>query len=91
MLSLYLLHFLALISYRVFRYETTIVVKTIHVLLQIVAFIFAVVSLNAVFSFHNHQGVEHMTSLHSWIGMIIVVVFGAQVCKTCFYTIMLSY
>lgn len=68
-----------MISYRVFRYETKLVVKSIHFCLQVAAFIFAVVGLLAVFSFHNRQGKENITSLHSWIGMIIVVIFGLQV------------
>lgn len=71
-----------MMSYRVFRYETKVVVKTIHLCLQIAAFIFVVVSLLAVFSFYNHEGIENITSLHSWVGMIIVVVFGLQVCRS---------
>ncbi|CAB3979051.1 Cytochrome b561 [Paramuricea clavata] len=68
----------AMISYRVFRYETKVVVKSMHFCLQVAAFIFAVVGLLAVFSVRNHQGGENITSLHSWIGMIIVVIFGLQ-------------
>ncbi|XP_028396994.1 cytochrome b561-like [Dendronephthya gigantea] len=68
----------AMISYRVFRYESKVVVKTVHLCLQTASFIFVVVSLLAVFSHHDHKGEENITSLHSWIGMIIVVVFGLQ-------------
>ena len=67
-----------MISYRVFRYETKVVVKTMHFCLQISAFIFVVVSLLAVFSYADN----HLTSLHSWIGMIIVIVYGLQVWLT---------
>ena len=54
-------------------------VKTIHLCLQGAAFIFAVVSLLAVFDFHNHKNMKNITSLHSWIGMVIVILFGLQV------------
>ena len=53
--------------------------KTIHLCLQASAFIFAVVGLLAVFNYHNHQGFENITSLHSWIGIVIVILFGLQV------------
>lgn len=70
---------LALMSYRIFRYEKKVIVKVIHLCFQIAAFIFAVTALLAVFDFHNHTNKPNITSLHSWIGMVLIITFGLQV------------
>lgn len=66
-------------AYRIFRYEAKVIVKFIHLCLQVASFIFAVTALVAVFSFKNNMNYPNITSLHSWIGMIIVISFGLQV------------
>ena len=42
------------------------------------AFIIATVGLFAIFKFHNDKGIANMYSLHSWLGIVFVVLFGLQ-------------
>ncbi|NXS62535.1 CYAC3 protein, partial [Brachypteracias leptosomus] len=53
--------------------------KVLHGGLALAAFILAVLGLAAVFSFHNHQGTPNMYSLHSWLGLVTVLLFSCQV------------
>ena len=53
--------------------------KFIHAGLNILAFILAVVSLVAVFDFHNAQNIPNMYSLHSWAGLAAVILYAIQV------------
>ncbi|XP_069713374.1 lysosomal membrane ascorbate-dependent ferrireductase CYB561A3 isoform X3 [Phaenicophaeus curvirostris] len=52
--------------------------KLLHCCLALTAFILAVLGLVAVFRFHNKQGTPHMYSLHSWLGLITVLLFSCQ-------------
>uniref|UniRef100_A0A8C8RW26 Lysosomal membrane ascorbate-dependent ferrireductase CYB561A3 n=1 Tax=Pelusios castaneus TaxID=367368 RepID=A0A8C8RW26_9SAUR len=52
--------------------------KLLHAALTLVAFILVVLGLVAVFSFHNHQRTANMYSLHSWLGLVAVLVFSCQ-------------
>ncbi|XP_010043930.2 probable transmembrane ascorbate ferrireductase 3 [Eucalyptus grandis] len=52
--------------------------KVTHMFLHIIAFILGVVGLCAVFKFHNMQEIEDMNSLHSWIGIGTISLFGCQ-------------
>ncbi|KAG7227572.1 hypothetical protein INR49_005387 [Caranx melampygus] len=52
--------------------------KFIHAGLNLVAFIFAVVSLVAVFDFHNAAKIPNMYSLHSWLGLTAVILYCLQ-------------
>lgn len=56
-------------------------VKFVHAGLNLVAFVFAVVSLVAVFDFHNGANIPNMYSLHSWLGLIVVILYCLQVNK----------
>lgn len=53
--------------------------KFIHAGLNLVAFILAVISLVAVFDFHNAAKIPNMYSLHSWLGLIAVILYCLQV------------
>lgn len=66
------------VSYRVLRYQNKYQVKLIHAFLHLFAFIFAVLGLVAVFDFHNAKNIPNVYSLHSWIGIGTVVLFGCQ-------------
>ena len=68
-----------MIVYRVFRHENKLFVKLVHFGLQLVVFAIAVWGLKAVFDFHNHNNIPNLYSLHSWCGLITVILFSSQV------------
>ncbi|XP_069791702.1 plasma membrane ascorbate-dependent reductase CYBRD1 [Narcine bancroftii] len=53
--------------------------KNIHAGLNTVTFILMVISLVAVFDFHNSKKIPNMYSLHSWIGLAAVIMHALQV------------
>ena len=68
-----------MIVYRVFRHENKFFVKLIHFGLQLVAFVIAVWGLKAAFDFHNKNNIPNLYSLHSWCGLVVVILFSLQV------------
>jgi len=69
-----------ILAYRVFRNDRKVLIKVLHAVLHIGALIFASVGLKAVFDSHNLKTPpsNNMYSLHSWIGMFVIVCFGVQ-------------
>ncbi|KAM7407457.1 hypothetical protein PAMA_003265 [Pampus argenteus] len=55
-----------------------LMMKFIHAGLHLLAFIFAVISMVAVFDFHNTAKIPNMYSLHSWLGLMAVILYGLQ-------------
>lgn len=53
--------------------------KLIHAGLHVLAFILAVISVVAVFDFHNTKDIPNMYSLHSWLGLTAVILYPTQV------------
>lgn len=53
--------------------------KFIHAGLHVAAFLCAVIALVAAFDFHNAAKIPNMYSLHSWIGLTAVILYGLQV------------
>ncbi|XP_077473307.1 plasma membrane ascorbate-dependent reductase CYBRD1 [Stigmatopora argus] len=71
---------LAIIVYRLpwtWKYSK-LTMKFVHATLNLVAFISAVVATVAVFDFHNDAGIPNMYSLHSWLGLAAVMLYGLQ-------------
>ncbi|KAE8299319.1 Cytochrome b reductase 1 [Larimichthys crocea] len=52
--------------------------KFIHAGLNLLALILAVISLVAVFDFHNAASIPNMYSLHSWLGLVAVILYCLQ-------------
>lgn len=55
-----------------------LMMKFIHAGLNILAFTLAVISLVAVFDFHNAANIPNMYSLHSWVGLAAVILYALQ-------------
>ncbi|XP_035532523.1 cytochrome b reductase 1 [Morone saxatilis] len=55
-----------------------LIMKFIHAGLNLLAFILAVISMVAVFDFHNAAKIPNMYSLHSWLGLIAVILYCLQ-------------
>nr|Q5CZL8.2 RecName: Full=Plasma membrane ascorbate-dependent reductase CYBRD1; AltName: Full=Cytochrome b reductase 1 [Xenopus tropicalis] len=55
-----------------------LLMKFIHAGLHLTAFVFTIVALVAVFDFHNAKNIPNMYSLHSWIGLTVVILYALQ-------------
>ncbi|XP_049479318.1 plasma membrane ascorbate-dependent reductase CYBRD1-like isoform X1 [Panthera uncia] len=72
--------FLAIIVYRLpWTWKCSkLLMKSIHAGLHAVAAILAIISLVAVFDFHNAKNIPNMYSLHSWVGLTVVILYILQ-------------
>lgn len=61
--------------------HSKLMMKFIHAGLNLLAFILAVISVVAVFDFHNAAKIPNMYSLHSWLGLAAVILYCLQVNK----------
>ncbi|KAG6601895.1 putative transmembrane ascorbate ferrireductase 3, partial [Cucurbita argyrosperma subsp. sororia] len=52
--------------------------KIVHMALHFVAICMGIVGINASFKFHDMIKLEHMFSLHSWIGIVTFCLYGLQ-------------
>ncbi|CAF1481060.1 unnamed protein product [Adineta steineri] len=70
----------AILVYRVFRDVQKIYIKILHASLLLISLILTSIGLKAVFDSHNRASPpqENLNSLHSWIGLTTVVLFGLQ-------------
>ncbi|XP_008574756.1 PREDICTED: cytochrome b reductase 1 [Galeopterus variegatus] len=55
-----------------------LLMKSIHAGLNTVAAILVIISLVAVFDYHNARNIPNMYSLHSWVGLIAVILYFLQ-------------
>ncbi|XP_075687242.1 plasma membrane ascorbate-dependent reductase CYBRD1 [Rhinoderma darwinii] len=61
-----------------------LLMKCIHAGLHLTAAILVVVALVAVFDFHNAKNIPNMYSLHSWVGLTVVILFFLQLVVSIF-------
>uniref|UniRef100_A0AAY4DPR4 Lysosomal membrane ascorbate-dependent ferrireductase CYB561A3 n=1 Tax=Denticeps clupeoides TaxID=299321 RepID=A0AAY4DPR4_9TELE len=78
--GLVVLYGFAAVLYRIpytWRYDKT-PWKLLHAGTLLLAFIFSILGLCAVFDFHNANNTPNLYSLHSWIGICTVALFALQ-------------
>ena len=68
-----------MLIFRLFRYCRKFTLKVLHAVIQASSLIFAAVGLAAAFDYHNRVGIANMYTIHSWLGLITVILFGIQV------------
>src|SRR3954466_12220297 len=56
--------------------------KTVHLILHAVAFFLGSFGVYAAFKFHNESGIANLYSLHSWVGLGAIILYGLQVIHT---------
>ncbi|XP_058079635.1 probable transmembrane ascorbate ferrireductase 3 [Magnolia sinica] len=52
--------------------------KTCHSILNLIAFIIGVIGIYAVFKYHDRAQISDMYTLHSWLGITTICLFGLQ-------------
>ena len=67
--------------YRIFRNEPKFKLKVAHAAIMISVVSLCVTALRAVFDFHNQKKIPDMYSLHSWLGILTIILFSFQVSK----------
>ena len=53
--------------------------KYVHAGLNLVAAMFVVAGLIAIFQYHNEQNYSHLNSIHSWLGILTALLIFVQV------------
>ncbi|KMS95285.1 hypothetical protein BVRB_009630 [Beta vulgaris subsp. vulgaris] len=67
----------AIVSYKSLPLKKD-VKKVIHLVLHAIALILGIVGIWAAFKFHNESAILNLYSLHSWLGIGIIVLYGIQ-------------
>ncbi|KDP22285.1 hypothetical protein JCGZ_26116 [Jatropha curcas] len=52
--------------------------KLIHLVLHAVALILGIIGIYTAFKFHNESSIANLYSLHSWLGITIISLYGIQ-------------
>lgn len=78
-LSFYFLNRIAAImSYKGLPFNKE-VNKKIHLTLHLIALVLGIWGISAAFKFHNESGIDNLYSLHSWVGLGTICLYGIQV------------
>ena len=69
-----------MLVYKIFPNTKKIIIKILHAILHVGVMAFAIAGLIAAFDSHNKKTtpIPNMYSLHSWIGLSAVILFGLQ-------------
>ncbi|XP_048325775.1 transmembrane ascorbate ferrireductase 1 [Ziziphus jujuba] len=67
----------AIISYKSLPFRKD-VNKLIHLVLHAIAIILGIVGIYTAFKYHNESGIANLYSLHSWLGIGIIVLYFIQ-------------
>jgi len=67
-------------SFRIFTSLPRHIVKLIHATSLTFAFAVSTVALYSIFYFHDLKSIPNMYTLHSWLGLAFVILFGLQLC-----------
>ncbi|XP_040382784.1 probable transmembrane ascorbate ferrireductase 2 [Oryza brachyantha] len=59
--------------------------KLVHLALQFLAMLLSLIGLWTVWKFHNEREIDHLYTLHSWLGLACIIFFSLQ-WATGFYT-----
>ncbi|KAL3653505.1 hypothetical protein CASFOL_003186 [Castilleja foliolosa] len=52
--------------------------KLVHLVLHAIALILGIIGVYAAFKFHNESNIANLYSLHSWLGIGVIVLYGIQ-------------
>ncbi|OAY60382.1 transmembrane ascorbate ferrireductase 2 [Manihot esculenta] len=52
--------------------------KLVHLVLQFLALFLSLIGVWAALKFHNDKGIDNFYSLHSWLGLVCLFLFGMQ-------------
>ena len=74
--------FSGILTYRLFKDGPKPILKIVHAVIMITVFMLTVIALIAVFDFHNLnlKPIPNMYSVHSWMGLLTVILFCAFIC-----------
>lgn len=75
----------AIISYKALPLKKE-VKKLIHLVFHAIALILGIVGIYTAFKYHNESGIANLYSLHSWLGIGVIVLYGIQVNKPLYKT-----
>ncbi|CAJ1952760.1 unnamed protein product [Sphenostylis stenocarpa] len=52
--------------------------KLIHLVLHGMALTLGIIGIYSAFKFHNESGIDNLYSLHSWLGIGVIILYGIQ-------------
>lgn len=53
--------------------------KLIHLILHAIALILGIIGIYTAFKYHNESNIANLYSLHSWLGLGVIILYGIQV------------